>query len=190
MYFSRILLIPIFVVLTTAMVSSCKHPKKLDETASNNVNSVAEKFPGPTGYVNDYENLFSVKEKEILENLISDYEKKTTVEIAVITFDTAMLGTYSVDSFTLAIGKKWGVGKKDKNNGIVIGICSQYRKIRIENGYGIQNILSNAETKELIDTSFIPFFKNDDYFKGTLNGLKALMAKLNLNQGKNTKDVF
>jgi uncharacterized protein len=179
MYYSRILLIPIFVVLTAAMVCSCKHPKKSDEiAATNTVNSFVEKFPGPTGYINDYENLFSVKEKETLENLISDFEKKTTVEIAVITFDTAMLGTYSVDTFTLEIAKKWGVGKKDKNNGIVIGICSQYRKIRIENGYGIQNVLSNAETKELIDTSFIPFFKNADYFNGTLNGLKALMAKL------------
>jgi uncharacterized protein len=179
MYLSRILLIPFFVVLTTAMQSSCKPSvKKSNEIVSNNVNSVEEKFPGPIGYVNDYENLFSVKEKEILENLISDFEKKTTIEIAVVTFDSVMLGSYSVDSFTLGVAKKWGVGKKDKNNGIVIGICSQYRKIRIENGYGIQNILTNSETKELIDTSFIPFYKNDDYFNGTLNGLKALMAKL------------
>jgi uncharacterized protein len=173
------------------MVSSCKHPvKKSDEIAANTANSFIEKFPTPASYVNDYENLFSVKENETLENLISDFEKKTTVEVVVVTFDTAMLGTCSVDSFTLAIGKKWGVGKRDKNNGIIIGICSRYKKIRIENGYGIQNILTNAETKEIIDTSFIPFFKKASYFEGTLNGLKTLMAIVTLNQIKNKDAVL
>jgi uncharacterized membrane protein YgcG len=70
------------------------------------------------------------------------------------------------------------VGQKQKNNGVTIGLSKGYRFMRIENGYGIQNILTDNETKKIIDSAFIPYFKKGEYFEGIVNGLEAIMKKL------------
>jgi uncharacterized protein len=82
------------------------------------------------------------------------------------------------EDFTLRILNTWGVGKKGKNNGVLIGISAGYRMMRIQNGYGIQKILSDDETKQIIDSYFLPSFKEGDMYDGTLKGLMALMEKL------------
>jgi len=135
-------------------------------------------IPKQIGYVNDFERIYTPEEVEILDSLIADFEKRTTIQIAIITIDTTMMKKEDLDSWTLKVLKTWGVGQKGKNNGILIGISMGYRRIRIQNGYGIEKILSNQETKEIIDKDFIPFFKQSKYFEGTLNGLKALIKKL------------
>jgi len=78
----------------------------------------------------------------------------------------------------MEIGNHWGVGQKGKNNGVVIGIAPQLRKIRIENGYGIQKILSDEETKQIIDSLIIPEFRKADYFEGTRKGLMAIIQQI------------
>jgi len=136
------------------------------------------RIPQQRDYVNDFERIFTPKEIQTLDSLIVDFEKRTTIQIAIITIDTNMMKKSELDSWTLKVLRTWGVGQKDKNNGILIGISMGYRIMRIQNGYGIVKILSNQETKEIIDKDFIPFFKEAKYFEGTLNGLKALMKKL------------
>lgn len=78
----------------------------------------------------------------------------------------------------LRLANTWGVGKKEKNNGVTICISKGYRRMRICNGYGIEKVLSDAETKAIVDRDFIPSFKAGDYYKGTLMGLEAIMARL------------
>ena len=134
--------------------------------------------PDSAGLVNDYENLYTDIEEAILDSLITNFEKTTTVQIVVITFDTTLISSDSLDALTLRLGNHWGVGQKNKNNGVVIGISRGYRKMRIQNGYGIEKILSDAETKIIIETVFIPHFRNGEYYEGTSNGLKILMATL------------
>jgi uncharacterized protein len=135
-------------------------------------------IPKPIGYVNDFEKIYTSEEIETLDSLIANYKKRTTIQISIITIDTTMMKKEELDSWTLKVMKAWGVGRKDKNNGILIGISRGYRVIRIQNGYGIEKILSNQKTKEIIDKDFIPFFKEAKYFEGTMNGLQALMKKL------------
>jgi uncharacterized protein len=96
------------------------------------------------------------------------------MQIAVITFNTAMLDKDSLESLTTKISNVWGVGQKDKNNGLTIGICKGYHRMTIGNGVGTANFLTDEETKIIIDKYFIPDFKASDYFKGTLTGLRAL----------------
>ena len=134
--------------------------------------------PKPSGFVNDYDNIYSDSEEIILDSLIADFEKRTTIQIAVAAFDTLMTSSDSLDALTLRLGNVWGVGQKDKNNGIIIGICIAYRKMRIQNGYGIEKILTDAETKEIIDKAFLPGFRNNAYYEGTFNGLTLLMSTL------------
>ena len=136
-------------------------------------------IPKPTGFVNDFEKIYTPGEITILDSLIAGFEKRTTIQIAIITIDTTMMKKEDLDAWTLSVMNAWGVGQKDKKNGMLIGISRGYRIMRIQNGYGIEKNLSDLETKKLIDNDFIPFFKEAKYFEGTMNGLKAIMKKLN-----------
>jgi uncharacterized protein len=137
-------------------------------------------LPRPVGLVNDFENILSSKQEKYLDSMIKAYEKKTTVQIAVITIDTSMISRKEFENYVYRIANGWGVGQKQKNNGVTIGLSKGYRFMRIENGYGIQNILTDNETKKIIDSAFIPYFKKGEYFEGIVNGLEAIMKKLNL----------
>ena len=82
------------------------------------------------------------------------------------------------NEFTIHLLDVWHVGKGVKNNGILICISSGYKQMRISNNFGIERILSDAETQDLIDKKFIPSYKHSRYYKGTLTGLKALINKI------------
>jgi uncharacterized protein len=179
-----------FFIVTLVAIASCQtsspnnNQQEVDSTAKTlrlSSRIFGDSLPNSIGYVNDYENLYTDKEEEILDSLIADFEKSTTMQIVVITFDTTMTTKDSLDAVTLRIANAWGVGKKDKNNGVTIGISREYRKMRIQNGYGIAIILTDSETKEIIDTAFIPSFMEGKYFEGTLTGLKTLMVTLRKN---------
>ena len=139
-------------------------------------------MPKPKSYVNDYTYLFTPEQAESLNILLSDFEKKTTNQIAVVSFDTTMVSKQDFDALTLKLANAWGVGQKDKNNGILIGICAGYKKMRIQNGLGIEKILSDPATKQIVDSDFIPFFKQGEYFIGTLNGINTIIKKLGQGQ--------
>lgn len=135
-------------------------------------------FPKATGYVNDYSHLFTEAEKFQLDSIISEFEKQTSNQIAIITIDSIMLGKCDVEQYTQSIGNAWGVGQQKKNNGITIGIAPSLKKIAIRNGYGIEKILTDQETKNIIDSAIIPAFKNAEYFVGIRNGLKDIFKEL------------
>ena len=130
------------------------------------------------GWTSDFEHIFSSDQISELDSIISNFEKETTNEIAIVTIESSWTTKESFDSLTLAIAKNWGIGKKGKNNGILIGISTGLRTIRIQNGYGIEAKLTDAETKKIIDDIILPEFKNGKYFEGTKSGLIALMQKV------------
>lgn len=135
-------------------------------------------IPRPVGYVNDFEGLFTQPQVDSLDEMIHDFEKRTTIEIGVVTVDSSLTLPGNFDYFTLMTMRAWGVGKKDKNNGMLIGISRSFRKIRIQNGPAIEKILKNGETKTIIQNAFVPFFKKDQYYQGVVSGLKTLMQRL------------
>jgi uncharacterized protein len=148
---------------------------KTDTTSFLNSNSI---YFTPKGWTNDYEKLFSEKEILALDSIISDFERKTTIEIAIVTIDTNACTKNIFDDFTLELARIWGVGKKESKNGILIGISKGARKIRIHNAKGIENLISDLETKEIIQNEIIPEFRLGNYFQGTLKGLERLMGIL------------
>lgn len=132
----------------------------------------------PLGWTSDYGHIFKNNQIAGLDSMLSDYERKTTNEIAVVTFDSLFIHDEDFDSLVLAIHNFWRVGKIDTNNGILIGISTAKRKIRISNGYGIEDKLSNEETKTIIDNIIVPAFKKGDYFDGVKNAIKEIMNKI------------
>lgn len=89
-----------------------------------------------------------------------------------------MVNRADFQDYVFKISKKWGVGQKEKNNGVTIGISKGYRFMRIGTGYDIEAILTDNETKKIIDSDFIPSFKKGLYFDGAIKGLKGIMKKL------------
>lgn len=137
-----------------------------------------DSIPRPVGIVNDFESLFTQPQRDSLEGIIAAYRQRTTIEIAILTVDAEMTTTSGFDNFTVKVFNVWGIGDNKKNNGVLVAISRSLRKIRIQNGHGIEKVLNNIETKQIIDNEFIPDFRKSRFYEGTLNGLRSIMNRL------------
>lgn len=146
--------------------------------------SFGQSFPDPVGFVNDFENIYTERQVEILDSLVKNFEKKTTIEISIVTLDDSYTTKTEFNAYTLKLAKAWGVGKRENDNGILIAISASLRIMRISNGYGIEKILDDRETQEIVDNQFIPYFKNGEYFNGTKVGLNKVIEKLTSRTGR------
>ena len=133
-------------------------------------------FPEPLGIVNDYDTVFTKKQREELSKILYDYNIKTTRQIAVITIDK--IAPYqSIQKYATDIGSYWGVGTKEKNNGLVILLCNPIRQIGIATGKGTEKILTDAICKDVIDKIMIPEFRKGDFYNGVKKGIEELIKK-------------
>tara|TARA_Y100000589_G_C27158975_1_gene631988 strand:+ start:1563 stop:2039 length:477 start_codon:yes stop_codon:yes gene_type:complete len=125
-------------------------------------------------FVFDYEDLLNEKQEVELQRMIGDHEAKTTNEIALVT--TPDWGEKSnALFFSVNFGEKHGIGKKEKNNGIVIVVSKQQREARISTGYGTEEVLKDEIAKQIIDSLMIPRFKEDKYFEGIKDGTQEII---------------
>lgn len=175
-YVSILKLLLLIMVISASCHTNQKNP--LTQNIDGVQNASLDSLPEPYGHINDYENLFTYAEETTLDSLVTDFEKKTTIQIAVVTIDTTMTARADFDAFTLRLAQSWEIGQKEKNNGVLIGISKGYRKIRVNNGHGIEKMLTSEETKQVVDNVFIPSFRMGEYFAGTKKGLQALMSIL------------
>lgn len=132
----------------------------------------------PPNWTSDFEDIFTDAEQNALDSLLSAYEAKTTNEIGVVSVDTNWTSREEFEKFVLRLHNFWGLGKKDKNNGILIGISSGYKLVRISNGYGIEKTLTDAETDSIVHRVMIPHFAKENYYAGTRAGVLAIMKEL------------
>ena len=111
------------------------------------------------------------------------HEKITTNEIALVT--TPDYGTDStLERFVLNFGNKYGIGKKEKNNGVLIVFSNAMRQTRISTGYGTEKVLTNEIAKKIIDSVMIPYFKQAKTFEGLWEGSKAIITFLEKPENK------
>ncbi|MEG4944351.1 TPM domain-containing protein [Microcoleus sp. F4-D5] len=128
-------------------------------------------------WVTDKANILSDSTETQLNQMISDLEAKNGSEIAVVTVpDTKPSATPK--AFATELFNFWGIGKKGKNNGVLLLISSGERRVQIETGSGIQSILPDAKVVGIIQTEITPPFKQQDFDGGTLAGTKALVNVL------------
>lgn len=144
---------------------------------SNSQQSRCGFFPPAVGYVNDFENIFLPKEKAALTKMNEKHRSKVGNEIAIVTIPS--IEPYNdLFHYSLDLANCWGVGNKQANNGVLIVFSSKLRQVRIQNGKGIVSKLTDAETKEIIDSTMIPLFKNKGYYEGFREGLKEIMDEI------------
>lgn len=134
--------------------------------------------PDPTGFVSDFENLFSKSEIQTLDSMIMAFNKKSSIQIVVLTIDTLMIQSNQMNDFSRQTFKSWGLQATGGQNGILISLSRAYRNIRIETGSGVEQVLSDVDKKKIIQTAFIPSLSDSKYYKATYDGLVAIVNKL------------
>lgn len=131
------------------------------------------KFPSYSGYVNDYANLLTPSDKAKLTSFISELETKTTAQVAVLTLGTTQ--PLEIESYAVELFEQWGIGQKDKDNGVLILVAVDDRAVRIETGYGLEGVLPDAVCNQIIYQLIIPNFKKGDYSQGITMGTVAVV---------------
>ncbi|MCH8317440.1 MAG: TPM domain-containing protein [Bacteroidetes bacterium] len=125
-------------------------------------------------FVFDNEQILTEEQETIFTKLFQKHEKETTNEIVLVTTpdwgeaENALL-------FAVDFGNKLGIGKKEKDNGVVIVFSKQQRETRISTGYGTENVLKDEIAKRFIDSLMIPRFKEGKFFDGLYDGSKAIV---------------
>ena len=136
----------------------------------------AQQYPKATGYVNDFANLLTREQGALLNNELAAFEKKTTIEIAVVT--VPWLNNQSIEHYTRELAKEWGVGKSGQNNGIVFLIAPKERKVRIEVASGVHSVLTDSRADQIRDQAVLPRFKAGNMAQGIIDGTHAIMRAL------------
>ena len=129
-------------------------------------------LPEYQGFVNDYAGLLSPAVKTQLDAKLSQLEKETTAEVAVVTVKN--LEGDSIDEYAVRLFEKWKIGKKDKNNGVLFLVALDERKMRIEVGYGLEPLITDGRAGRIRDNDVIPRFKQDDYEGGITAGVESI----------------
>lgn len=130
----------------------------------------------PQNFINDYASILSAKDKNSLEVIISNFEKQTSNEIAVVIIPS--LDGDTVENVAQNIFTKWGIGKKDKNNGVLLLIAIAERRTRIHTGYGVEGDLTDLATSYIQSEIMAPAFRENNYYLGINNALGKIMGSL------------
>jgi len=120
--------------------------------------------PQPYALVNDFAGLLSSDNYQNLEAKLLSFNDSTSNQIYVITVNS--IGDYSIEDYALRTARKWKIGQKDKNNGILILISKNDRKVDIEVGYGLESAVTDYDSKHIIEDVIVPAFKQSNYHLG------------------------
>src|ERR1039458_5210174 len=138
-------------------------------------------WPPPRGYVNDFAHVMPSNQSQSLELLLTEVEQKTGSQISVVTVPT--LEGDDIDGAAVSLATAWGIGKKGKDNGILIMLSIQDRKDSIQVGYGLESVITDGETGTIRRQQMEPFFKQGNYGQGLLNGANAVAQLIAQNAG-------
>ncbi|WP_111309052.1 TPM domain-containing protein [Confluentibacter sediminis] len=127
--------------------------------------------------VYDYSNLLSASEKSSLEEKLIKYSDTTSTQIVIAVINST--NGENINYLGAQWGQEWGIGQAKEDNGILILLAKDDRKIAINTGYGIEHLLTDALSKRIIENDIIPYFKQNDYYGGLNRGADAIFEVLN-----------
>lgn len=130
----------------------------------------------PNARVHDFAGLLSGDQRTAIEHVADDVEKQTTAQLAVVTVNS--LDGETIEVYANKLFNTWGIGQKDFNNGVLLLVAPQQRRMRIEVGRGIELLLTDALCGQIRDTFIIPRFKQEDFAGGIVAGTEELARVL------------
>ncbi|MGA2583296.1 MAG: TPM domain-containing protein [Tepidisphaeraceae bacterium] len=131
--------------------------------------------PVPDKYFNDYAGVVPQSDADQFNQQLAQFERDTSNQIVVAVFPKMQTDSDIAD-YTFRIEQSWHVGQKDKNNGAVLFVFIQDRKLFMQVNYGLEGALPDATCKEIIDQEITPHFKTGDYSGGLAAGINAMLA--------------
>lgn len=157
------------------IIFSCKIEKN-SSTTYNSINHKNLPLNERQQVVLDLSFIFDSLETKILSKKIIDFEKSSTNQIVILTTDS--IKPYNnIQKYGTDVANYWGLGAKEKDNGLLIVLCNTNRKISISTGYGTEKIITDSICKSIIDNTMIPSFKQNNYFEGVNNALDSIIKK-------------
>lgn len=129
-------------------------------------------IPSYRGYVNDFANIITSDDEGAISTLAQELDTKTTAQIAVVTVPTTK--PLTIEQYAVELFEKWGIGTKEKDNGALILMAVNDKKVRIETGYGLEGAIPDAIASQIINQVMVPQFKKGQLSKGLLFGSVAV----------------
>ena len=137
---------------------------------------MAQEFPKLTGRVVDAANIIPPAEEAALAAKLAALEGASTRQLVVATVSD--LQGYPIEDYGYQLGREWGIGQAEANNGVILLVAPNDRKVRIEVGYGLEPILTDALSSQIIQNQILPRFREGDYPGGISAGADAIIAQL------------
>jgi uncharacterized protein len=141
--------------------------------------ALAKDVPPLTGRVNDTANLIPLDQRQRIEAQLAQFEQQTGDQVSVLTVDS--LDGEEIADYANKVGRAWGLGQKGKDNGALLLVSKNDRKMRIEVGYGLEPVLTDLQTSVIQNQVIIPYFKKGDFGGGIEAGVSAILSTI---QGK------
>jgi len=111
---------------------------------------------------------------QALEQTLAEFESQTTNQVAVLLIPT--LAGDSLEDYSIRLAEKWQIGQKGRDNGVILLIVKQDRKIRMEVGYGLEGVLPDSLAGDIVREVIAPRFRQGQFYQGIRDGLGAIMA--------------
>jgi uncharacterized protein len=130
--------------------------------------------PEPPRLVNDFTGILTADQRQALESKLVAFDDSTSIQIAVVlieSLDGRDIAEYGVD-----LGRAWGIGNKENNNGVLLLVSKGDRKIHIATGYGVEGALPDITASHIIDEQIKPNFRDNDFYRGLDEGTDAIIA--------------
>jgi uncharacterized protein len=133
-------------------------------------------LPALSGRVVDQANMLSPAAEASLTTKLESLERRRTDQFVVVTL--ASLKGEAIEKVGLRLGRGWGIGQVGKDNGILLLVAPNERKVRIQVGYGLERAVEDQEAMAIIDQVLLPAFRAGSLEQGTLAGADAIIAEL------------
>lgn len=138
----------------------------------------APKFPALSGRVVDEANILSPQVEADLTGKLKTLEDTTGRQLVVATVPT--LQGYEIEDYGYQLGRTWKLGQKDKDDGVILLVAPNDRKVRVEVGYGLEPVLTDALSSIIIQSAILPRFRAGDLEAGVVAGADAILQQLSL----------
>jgi len=136
----------------------------------------APQFPALSGRVVDEAGLLSPQAQNRLTQLLAGHEQAAGNQVVVVTVKS--LQGYPIEDYGYQLGRHWGIGQKQTNNGVLLIVAPNEHKVRIEVGYGLEGVLTDALSHQIIQNVILPAFKAGKYEQGIVAGTQAIVDVL------------
>jgi uncharacterized protein len=133
-------------------------------------------FPPLSGRVVDQANVISAATRTALDQKLADLESKSGIQLVVATVNS--LEGQEIEPYANELFRTWKLGEKDKNNGVLLLVAPNERRVRIEVGYGLEGTLTDALSKVIITNAITPRFKAGDFSDGVTRGVDDIITVL------------